>query len=84
MRTASFEASPASAWLSSSAFTYVPIPPFQSRSTGAERTARMRLSPSSVAESGSSPSARAASSVSFTDLTPLGTIIPPGESVSRS
>ncbi len=33
--------SPTSAWLSLLAFTYVPMPPFQSRSTGAVRIARI-------------------------------------------
>ena len=39
MRTASFALSPTSASVSRDDFTYVPMPPFQSRSTGARRIA---------------------------------------------
>ena len=35
-RIASLALSPTSAWVSVLAFTYVPMPPFQNRSTGAE------------------------------------------------
>ena len=38
-RTGSLVLSPASACVSSDAFTYVPMPPFQSRSAGARRIA---------------------------------------------
>ena len=41
MRTLSFVRSPASAFVSFECFTYVPIPPFHRRSTGAFRIARI-------------------------------------------
>ena len=41
MRTGSFARSPTSVWPSFVAFTYVPMPPFQSRSTGACSTHRI-------------------------------------------
>ena len=40
-RIASLLLSPTSAWLSSRAFTNVPMPPFQSRSTGARSSVRI-------------------------------------------
>ena len=42
-RMASLARSPTSALVSVDAFTYVPMPPFQSRSTGALRMARQQL-----------------------------------------
>ncbi len=81
-RTASFDGSPASAWVSEADFTYVPIPPFHSSSTGASSTARMSVSPSITSGVSSEiPRARRACGESSTSFAPRGTIIPP--SLSR-
>ncbi len=62
-RTASLALSPASAFVSVLDFTYVPMPPFQSRSTGALSSARISSSGVSFLSS-SMPSAARASSLS--------------------
>ena len=65
-RTASFARSPTCACDSSLAFTYVPMPPFHSRSTGSFRIA---LTTSlGVAVSAARPSSAFACGVSFSDL----------------
>ena len=65
-RTASLALSPASACDSKLAFTYVPMPPFQSRSTGARSSAW--ISSFGLSDSSSMPSASRASSDSGIDL----------------
>ncbi len=90
MRTVSLVRSPASAFVSVDAFTKVPIPPFQRRSTGARRIALTTSSgvsapPRSTARSGSPmPSTRRAASDRSTDLAARGYTPPPGESTAGS
>ncbi len=81
-RIASLERSWASASVSVEAFTSVPMPPFQSRSTGARRIARM----TSVGGSDSSvtPSASRACGESRIDFAVRGKTPPPSEISSRS
>ena len=76
-RTASFARSPTSACRSSRAFTYVPMPPFQSRSTGAQ--SRAWISSLGVSDSASTPSAARASAESGTVFAARGKTPPPGE-----
>ena len=76
-RTASFAWSPTSACVSSRAFTNVPMPPFQSRSTGARSIAR--ISSFGVSDSSSTPSAARASGESGIDFAVRGNTPPPGE-----
>ena len=78
----SFVLSPASACDSAEAFTYVPMPPFQSRSTGARRISRM----SSTGESSCASIANASliSSEIGIDLAVRGYTPPPAEMTSAS
>ena len=81
-RTASVSRSPTSASVSSEALTNVPMPPFQSRSTGARRIARTSSSGSSA--SASTPSAVRTSGESGTDFSVRAHTPPPGEIAARS
>jgi hypothetical protein len=69
--------SPAWACVSEDAFTYVPMPPFHSRSTGARSSAR--ISSVGFSRSASMPSARRAGSDSGIDLALRGHTPPPSE-----
>ncbi len=77
MRTASFVLSPTSECVSDAARTYVPMPPFQSRSAGARRIAR--ISSFGVSSSASVPSAARTGSVSAIDFALRGWTPPPAE-----
>ena len=81
-RTPSFALSPASAWLSDCAFTYVPMPPFQRSSTGARRSAW--ISSLGFSDSSSIPSASRASGETGIDLAVRSYTPPPAEMASRS
>ena len=59
------------------ALTYVPMPPFQSRSTGARSSAR--ISSFGVSDSSSTPSAARTSGESAIDFAVRGKTPPPGE-----
>ncbi len=86
MRTVSLVRSPASALVSVDAFTKVPIPPFQSRSTGARRIALTTSSGVRGAARSTSPtpSTRRAASDRSTDFAARGYTPPPGESTAGS
>ena len=79
IRTASLDRSPASACVSCDAFTYVPMPPFHSRSTGAFRIAEISSSGDSASCPSPMPSAARACAVSGIALTSRGQTPPPGE-----
>ena len=83
-RIASLALSPASAWVSSLALTYVPIPPFHSRSAGARRTARISSGGLSRVTSSSIPSAARISGPTGTDFAVRGHTPPPALIASRS
>ena len=76
-RTESFARSPTSACRSLRAFTYVPMPPFQSRSTGARRSAR--ISALGVSRSASTPITARTSGEIGIDLAVRGKTPPPAE-----
>ena len=78
-RTASLVRSPASAWTWLEALTYVPMPPFQSRSTGAARIAEISWSGESAAVPSSSPSTARACGEIGTDFAERGQTPPPPE-----
>ena len=82
MRTASLVRSPAAAWDSVAAFTYVPMPPFQSKSTGRRRIARMISF--GVAAAVSMPSSARASPGSVIDLALRSNTPPPRDSARLS
>jgi hypothetical protein len=82
MRTASLVRSPTSAWVSVDAFTYVPIPPFHNRSTGAASTALM--SSFGVSVRAVMPSRSRTSSDNGTALAERGHTPPPLEILARS
>ena len=76
-RTPSLARSPTSAWDSLAALTYVPMPPFQSRSTGA----RKMTETSSLGVRGPSgaPNTARARALSSIDFSVRGYTPPPGE-----
>ena len=84
MRMASLALSPTSALDSVEALTYVPIPPFQSRSTGAVSTARMSSCGVMATTSGAMPRASRTSGVSTIDLVAREWTPPPAEMRSGS
>ena len=81
-RIASLARSWAASSVSSEAFTTVPMPPFQSRSTGARRIARIRSVGAS--DSSSIPSALCVASDSGIRLAARGQTPPPSEIFARS
>ena len=84
-RTLLFVRSPASACTSREDFTYVPIPPFHSRSTGACRI--QRISSSGVISSATSSGIASDTRASFEGTTALARrskTSPPGDSSVRS
>ena len=76
-RTASLALSPTSAWVSDDAFTYVPMPPFQSRSTGARSSAA--ISSFGASCSASTSSAARTCGDSGIDFAVRGNTPPPAE-----
>src|SRR5262249_34602792 len=83
-RTWSLALSPTSPDDSVLALTYVPIPPFQSRSTGALRIARISSTGVSAVTHPSRPSAARTPGVTGTDFVVRGQTPPPGETHDRS
>ena len=83
-RTASLDRSPTSAFDWFDAFTYVPMPPFHSRSTGADRIAEIRLSGDIAVSVSGSPSTARTWGVSWIDLTDRGKTPPPADSSAWS
>jgi hypothetical protein len=78
-RIASLDLSPTSACDSVDAFTYVPMPPFHSRSTGACRIAFISSFGAIVVTPGAIPRATRAGSDSGIDLAVRGQTPPPSE-----
>ncbi len=72
IRIASLALSPTSALDSVDAFTYVPMPPFQSRSTGAASTARISSAGVSWLTPSAIPSAARTCGLTGTDLADRG------------
>ena len=79
MRIASLALSPASASVSLAAFTYVPMPPFHSRSTGAWRIAFISSAGVMLVTDSSMPSAFFSCGVSLIALSVRGKTPPPSE-----
>ena len=85
MRTGSFARSPTSVWPSFVAFTYVPMPPFQRRSTGACSTHRI-TSAGVISAGASSGIARTSLTCadSVTHFAARSITLAPSESTDRS
>ena len=81
-RSESLARSPTSAWVSPVAFTYVPMPPFHSRSTGARRM--VDISSVGVHDSRSVPNRRRTASESSMVFSVRGYTPPPGETSDGS
>ena len=84
MRMPSLVRSPTSACDSSEAFTNVPMPPFQNRSTGARRIAVFSSAGGSAVTESSRPSAARISGPSGTLLASSGKTPPPALIFDRS
>ena len=76
-RTASFALSPASRALSVDAFTYVPMPPLNSRSTGASRAARISSTGGRLSTPSGRPSAARMGAETGMDFAVRGHTPPP-------
>ncbi len=83
-RIASFDLSPTSAFDSVDAFTYVPMPPFHNRSTGARRMARISSGGDISSTPSSMPSAAAICGLIGIDLRSRDHTPPPGLMSSAS
>lgn len=81
-RMASLDLSPTSALDSAEDFTYVPMPPFHSRSTGALRMARIRSAGVIFFTPASMPRAARTWALIWMDLAERGWMPPPWESSS--
>ncbi len=79
MRIRSFALSPTSAFVSDCDFTYVPMPPFHRRSTGARRAARMSSSGVRDSRPAGRPRADAISGLIRTDFSDRANTPPPAE-----
>ncbi len=83
-RMASFALSPTSAFDSTDAFTYVPMPPFHSRSTGEWRIAFIRSAGVILVTLSSMPRASRMWALTGIDLAVRGKMPPPADSSSVS